>query len=322
MKLKLSKLLLFLVVPTVLLSQTSSNERLMEMKNCFNLGLHEKGLEIASELMSRNEFKDVREETVFFIAEYHFIISLVQNDIADKSTNANRAYTYYIVYKNDYPNSKYSAQVDKRITTLNSTASYWAILRNLFDYYFTEASIVENSITFTNNLFSVSPPYPYNFFFEGDNQENAIQILERYYDDIIVNHPEFEIYGYYWKIISNLSVIDGINYFDDGLLKFNVDKIDLYEKDVNNKPVLTNKSRLFKHKIDGWLNYLKNKYPHDPITLDLNLIFAKIFMLKDDDDNIDMETKTHLEFVVQNELDKTHPRYMLAKEFLLNNKFK
>jgi hypothetical protein len=39
------------------------------------------------------------------------------------------------------------------------------------------------------------------------------------------------------------------------------------------------------------------------------------------DDKFDSETKEHLVFVVQNELDKTHPRYLLAKEFLLNNEF-
>jgi hypothetical protein len=63
------------------------------------------------------------------------------------------------------------------------------------------------------------------------------------------------------------------------------------------------------------------KYPHSSITLNLNLIYAKVFMYKDGD-TFDSDTKKHLEFVVQNELDKTHPRYMLAKEFLLNNKFK
>jgi len=68
------------------------------------------------------------------------------------------------------------------------------------------------------------------------------------------------------------------------------------------------------------LNFLNGKYPHNPITLDLNLIFAKIFMDKDGD-TIDLETKSRLEFVVQNKLNKTNPRYMLAKEFLLNNKF-
>ena len=63
------------------------------------------------------------------------------------------------------------------------------------------------------------------------------------------------------------------------------------------------------------------KYPNNPITLNLNLVFAHIFMQKEDD-KIDSSTKKRLEFVVQNELDKTNPRYLLAKEFLLNNQFK
>lgn len=319
MKLKLYNVALLFLFPFVIYSQSSA-ERLLEMKNSLNLGLQEKGLVIAAELMSRNEYKDVREETVFFIAEYHFINSFFQNVSKDESDNANRAYTYYLVYKNDYPNSKYSATVEKRLTTLNSTYSQLAILKNLFDYLYTEASIVENSIDFTNNLFKVTPPYPYNFFFEGENADSAIIILDRYYDDIIVNHPEFEIYGYYWKIISNLSLLRGVDFFSDGLMKFDVSKISF--KVDNNKFSDSEKFINHRTKLYNWLDYLIKKYPNNSITLDLNLIFAKIFLLKDSNDNFSLNTKKHLEFVVQNELDKTHPRYMLAKEFLLNNKFK
>jgi len=318
MKLKLYSVALLFFFPFVIYSQ-SSTERLLEMKNSLNLGLQEKGLVIAAELMSRNEYKDVREETVFFIAEYHFINSFVQTESKDESNNANRAYTYYLVYKNDYPNSKYSSIVEKRLTTLSSTFSQLAILKNLFDYYFTEASIVENSIDFTNNLYTVNTPNPYHFFFEGKNETNAIKILERYYDDIIVNHPEFEIYGYYWKIVSNLSAINGYDFFSDGIMKFDIEKINIKSKDYYSDE--KEKGIALKDKVYGWLDFINGKYPNNPITLNLNLVFAKIFMLKDGD-TIDLKTKTHLEFVVQNELDKTHPRYMLAKEFLLNNKFK
>jgi hypothetical protein len=66
MKQKLFKYILFLFIPITLLCQNSANERLNEMKNSFALGLQNKGLEIASELMSRDEFKDVREDVFFF----------------------------------------------------------------------------------------------------------------------------------------------------------------------------------------------------------------------------------------------------------------
>ena len=224
MKKNLLSFLFFLIIPLSTYSQVSSNERLLEMKNSFTLGLQDKGLEIAAELMSRNEYKDVREETVFYIAEYNFINSLVQPELKDKIHYANVAYTYYLTYKNDYSNSKYSSLVDKRVKTLISTSNQIGILRNLFDYYSNEAALVESEINFTNELFTIKTPYPYQFFFESDDDISSIKILERYYDDIIVNHPEFEIYGYYWKIISSLSIIKGVDYFKDGIMKFNVDK--------------------------------------------------------------------------------------------------
>lgn len=321
MKLKLSKLVFFLLIPATLFSQNSSTERLAEMKNSFALGLYDKGLEIASELMSRSEYTSVRSETVFFIAEYHFKASLISTDPIDKINNANISYTYYLVYKNDYPNTKYSTIVEKRITQLKSASTEAGILSDLFEYYYTEASVVENNIWFTSKLFTVYRPYPYLFFFQNDDKAtNAIQVLERYYDDIIINHPDFEIYGYYWKIISNLSILTGIDYFKDGMMTFNVEKVN-YKNEFNNDIWQSDKLTELKEKILKWILYLNNKYPHHSTTLDLNLIFVNIFMVKDDD-TYDNDTKTHLEFVVQNELDKTHPRYMLAKEFLLNNKFK
>ena len=70
------------------------------------------------------------------------------------------------------------------------------------------------------------------------------------------------------------------------------------------------------------LKYLSEKYPHHPRTLNLHLIMSRIFMRKYRDGKFDSKTRRHLEFVVQNELDKTHPRYLLVKEFLLSNKFR
>lgn len=321
MKLKLYKIVLFLVIPAVLFSQSSSSESLSEMKNSFALGLYEKGLGIASELMSRSEHQTVRAEAVFFIAEYHFNRALMLNELEDKSLNANISFTYYLVYKNDYPKSEYSDIVEKRITQLKSASADFGILKDLFDYYYTEASIVDNNIWFTRNLFNVYTPSPYLFFFKNDDDNlDAIQVLERYYDDIIVNHPDFEVYGYYWKILSNLSILTGINYFKDGMMTFKVEKV-FYRNEFNQIVLDSDEVIALREKILKWVLYLNNKYPHHSTTLELNLIFVNIFMEKDGD-KYDNRTKTHLEFVVQNELDKTHPRYMLAKEFLLNNKFK
>ena len=68
-----------LTAATTIYSQSTSSSKYLEMKNSFILGLGEKGLEIASELLSMPEYSDVREETVFYIAEY-FLISGIGTD--------------------------------------------------------------------------------------------------------------------------------------------------------------------------------------------------------------------------------------------------
>lgn len=68
------------------------------------------------------------------------------------------------------------------------------------------------------------------------------------------------------------------------------------------------------------MNEINIKYPHHPITLNLHLILAKVFLSKSSG-KFSNEVKQHLEYVTKNELDQTNPRYLLAREFLLNNKF-
>ena len=313
--------LLLLLNPIALNAQTTSAEKFTELKNYFILGLTDKGLELGVELISLKENASVREDALFYLADYFFIDALgnVNKIIIRKDVNI--AYTYYLQYLNDYPNSKYSDIVKSRLTTLKSYFQSDIILRNYNNYLMNEIAIVSSRIEFINQLFNFVIPNPYQFFFENDKNYNPNVVISRYFDDIIVNHPEFEIYAYYYKILAELSKLENVNFVKDGLLNFDINKIKLYASiDENNIRGYNIEGYRVKSTVNKMLDTLDIKYPHHPITLNLHLIFAKIFMKKISG-KIDAETKKHLEYVVQNELDKNSGRYMLAKEFLLDNKF-
>lgn len=306
-KLNLIIILLFVVQ---IYPQTIGEQKLLEMKNSFILGLTEKGFEIGAELMSRNEYADVREDATFYIAEFFFTLA----SLSEEHTNyPSKAYTYYLVLQKDYPSSKYANTIIKRINTLITFFQNSALFGNLFDIGQNEATIVEKKLKFMEKLYTFNFPDPYLVFLKGRDDIPTSEVLSRYCDEIIVNYPEFEIYATYYKIISNLSEYFRFDYVSDGLFKSkNLD---------SNKPL----GRDYVHKLglsfNDDLNKISINFPHHPLTLELHLIYAKIFMRKDGD-IIDKDTKAHLEFVIQNELDKTHPRYLLTREFLLNNQFK
>ncbi len=320
MKRKLLNLaiIFILTAATTIYSQSESSSKYLEMKNSFILGLGEKGLEIASELLSMPEYSDVREETVFYIAEFFLMSGIGTDEIG----YINKAYTYYIVYNNDYPHSIYSEIVNKRINTLESFYGDLIDFRNLNNLMENEAVIVGKKLSFTSELYSFFPPNPYLFFLNNEGEQSSLELLDRYFDEIIVNHPDFEIYGYYWKIISRLSKIEGLDFIRDGILEKDINEIILRKRgkfdDVDES--IEKEGHKLRREIEDILKNLSKEYPHHPITLNLHLIMSRIFMYVYDG-KIDLRTKGHLEFVVQNELDKTHPRYLLAKEFLLSNKF-
>jgi len=311
-------ILLFIVANTILIYPQSAGEtKFQEMKHCFFLGLSDKGIEIASELLSRPEYSDVREKTVFQIAELFFIIGVGKDDI----TNLSQAYTYYTIYNKDYPNSPYSDIVKKRITTLETYYGDLIAFRNLDAIIENEAEIVNKKLSFaTKTLFWFANPNIYKFFDYTDSEQSSIELLDRYFDEIIVNNPAFEIYAHYYKIIARLSKISNLDFVKDGEMVFNAERISIRYTPDSVPASLSTEAAAFHFELENMLNLLSNKYPHHALVLNLHLIYANLFMLKNNE-KIDSGTKKHLEFVVQNELDKTHPRYMLAKEFLLNNKF-
>jgi len=306
------KILSFIILWSVVqvYPQTVEEQKFLEMKNSFILGLTEKGFEIGAELMSRNEYVDVREDATFYIAEFFFTLA---SQIEVKIDYPNKAYTYYLVMQKEYPNSKYSNTVNKRINTLITFFQDNALFRNLFDLNQNEASFVAKKLEFTQTLYKFKFPNPYLVFSKGTDTTSTAEVLDRYYDEIIVNHPEFEIYASYYKIISKLSKYWGNDYISDGLFEYNSSVL----------AINSDEGLQLNETLNNDLDKLSLKYPHHPLTLELHLIFAKVFLDRNTyTEEINLETKKHLEYVIKNELDKTHPRYLLTREFLLNNKFK
>jgi len=321
---RFSVIAILLLIGTLSINaQQTGEEKYLAMKNAFVLGLVDKGLENALELMSYKEYSDYRERAIFYMAEYFFIASL--NGKGDFSL-ASKSYTYYLVLKNDFPSSQFIKTVDERLKYLTANFSYTAQFRNLLDQTENEASLVATKLLFAETLYSFKNPDPYSIFLEDNSKVSSSQILDRYFEEIITNHPEFEIYANYYKVISLLSQYEGVDYIESGLLDYDVTKYSLdlikleTEPDAFDKKISFQNAKKHKDVIDKVILDLSTKYTHHPITLNLHLIVAKVFINKKNG-KFSNEVKQHLEYVVKNELDKTNPRYLLAREFLLNNKF-
>jgi len=179
-KLNLIIILLFVVQ---VYPQTIGEQKFLEMKNSFILGLTEKGFEMGAELMSRKEYADVREDATFYIAEFFFTLASQSEENTDYSS---KAYTYYLVLQKEYPNSKYGNIVTKRINTLTAFFQDDALFRNLLDANQNEASIVKKKLEFTEKLFTINFPNPYLIFREGNLNISSSEVLSRYYDEIRV----------------------------------------------------------------------------------------------------------------------------------------
>lgn len=298
-------------------AQVTSQEKLEMMKNAMVLGQETRGLELGFELISLKEYKDVREESLFILAEYHFAKSFLIKDDKKVYPDISIAFNYYSKLMSDYPGGKLYAVAETRIGKLQSDATNAMILNNLFGEYYAEARIVRRNIELTHDLYKLRNFNNYAFLLKGNSSVDAITILERYYDDIVVNHPEFEMYGYYWKFLANLSKFEGFEFFIDGYLEFDVKKYNLFFDRRDKASEVFNET---KTKLNGWLSYLNSKYPSHPVTLELNMLMANI-LLTVNRNKTDSEIQKYFEFIVQNEKDKSHPRYLLSKDFLLNNKF-
>ena len=299
----------------VFINQVPAQNKFEEMRNALLLGLETKGLEICNDLISLNEYKEYRSQAIFYIAEYFLSKTFNENDDINF---VNKAYTFYSLYEKDYPNGDYIKIIKERKRFLENNFLIGLKFGIMLDSLYNEAMIVEKKLDFATALLKFGNPNIFVFFNESEFNRDSKEIVDKYFDEIIINYPEFEEYAYYYKILLKLSNFKEVDFVSEGILPFK--KKNYKSKAGFSNTPLTDADKKAKIDIYNDLRILDSKYPSHPLTLNLHLILSKVFMTVDGD-VIDAGTLRDLQFILNNDQDQTDIRYMLAKEFILNNKF-
>ena len=307
MKCKL--LLLIIVLPVLLIRAQDDINKYEEMQNAFILGLEEKGLGIGHQLISLPEFEGVRPDALFYLSEFFLDKALSADDGNEDIEKINIAYTLLKMYDADYPNGNKLEMVKRKISIIENEYRDFVLFGNLLDEYRSERRIVHNKIVFANKLLTFLIPNPFAFFGKTEQNQSGVDMTNKYFDDVIINHPRFKVFGYYYKIISLFGNFWGNDIVKDGWFE------------VKNQVIRnSDKGRENKAEIKRLVNEMSTQFPSHPLTLEIHLICAKEFMHKDWK-NIDNETLNHLRYILDNDEDKLSNRYLLVKEFILNNTF-
>ena len=106
--------LLFLL--SFLFSQELSFNESDKMLNAFVMGMDEKAMNIALEIISDEKYIDQREYVLFTLSEYFFHKAIKNDDF----NTAQRAYTFYTKFFREYPNSDKGTVAQLRINFLSS----------------------------------------------------------------------------------------------------------------------------------------------------------------------------------------------------------
>ncbi len=306
-------LLLIILGFAELNAQDTPQEKFDRMMNAYVLGMDEEMLSNCLDILSYDEYEDVHEDALWFIAEY-----FMSKGISIDSTDANiellsKALTFYNRYMNEYPNGEYIGVTRKRIDML---VSEYAISREFTDYLTTmyaERRIVGNLFYNTTFIVDIYQINPYAYFKDSEFNQSPQYIANKYFDEIIVNFPDYKVYGYYAKIIMNLDSI-----YPPQLVHSSLEEISyrFYDNSSSNSIVYNR----VKKRAESYLEILNAEFSSHPITLNLHLMFARVFFKKKRK-KINYETLSHLEYVLENEKNKLSLRYLFAKEFVSNNVF-
>jgi hypothetical protein len=278
------------------------------MINAFLLGLGNKGREIAHEILSDTRYSGVQAQTIFFIAE-KFLIDGIREDDYDAYT---RAYKFYSMLIDGFPESEYTGSAVHRKTYIETIVGSDRIYA-LFDYWYSaEVEIILSKLDVAGLFLKIHPPNPYEIFAESRYNQDGVTIMNKYLSDIMINHPFFEPFGYYQKILIQIDAFGDIETISEGIAPLDRKKVSMQVSAL----------RYNKQKNDVYLllDEMSDKYPSHPLTLDLHLLFGKLFMERSRG-RIDMQTLNHLQFVLENDPDQLSPRYLLAREFIENNSF-
>ena len=285
--------------------QSDVNQRFEEMQNAIILGLEDKALNIGHQLLSLPEYAAVKEKTLFFLGELFLNKALVEDNI----NRINSAYTILKMYEKEYPAGQYAQKIKQRINYIEETYQNLILFGNLTDEYNSERIIVSKKIEFAYDLLQFNIPNSLSFFMKTEQNQSGIDLTNKYFDDVIINNPRFKVFGYYNKILSLFGNYFGHPFISSKLFEL---KNQVYKE--------SGKGIEVRIKILDLLQDMSNQFPSHPLTLDLHLICAKEFMKKSGN-GFDPSTLYHLQFILDNDKDKLSARYLLVKEFVLNNKF-
>ena len=291
-------------------SEMSFNET-DKVYNAFLMGMDDKAQELALEIISDNKYLDQRENTLYMLSEYYFS-EAIKNDSFDI---AERAYAFYHIFLNDYPNSEKCELVLLRVNFLNTifkelqlTGEYLSKTYNAFQEIkklIGIASLYERSDDYKNKEIK-DPDDQFDLFIDT---KNPFQIADKYYDNIILNYPEFASYGYYFKIK---------NYLSNSHRWYSTDWMAEIGEDVG-----LNNYKLTIEIVYSMLQDVRNDFPNNEYILELHVMFASTIwnasresLRKKDKKNMAQKL---LQYVVENDKNKLGFRYNVVKEFIIRN---
>ena len=313
------------LIPLLLLvsignSQDLTFSKYNEMINAFVLGLDGKGIEIGHEIISKKEFESIREPSLVWLADFYFNNFLIDGELHFSA--AERSYTLYSMVLKDYPSSPLKEYVLTRMALIESFFYDLSVFGNKYSSSNHEMQTIRRKFQISDLYFksgNVDLAAKYEMLFDTDSKfSTAIA----YIDAIIVNHPEYEIYGYYQKIMLLLSVYDRW-YLKEVLSQSGIDEDRKIYPEV--KKVFS-PHNIIASEVLSYLEYLDKNYPSSQLTLEAHFMFSA-FIWNDIRNFKGLGSKSikhdivrkHLEYIMKNDPDKLGIRYILAKEFIIKN---
>jgi len=284
-----------------------------EMVNAFILGLDDKGLNIGQEIISLDEYKSIREKSLFFLAEYFFSMAISSDDENQGLQTSKRSYKLYSMFQTDYPDSEYSDIIKQRLYLLTSFYNSLNLYGELYSNLHTKALAVKRLYDIGSIYDNVETSNVHDLFELYKETNSKIKIAHKYYDELIINHPEFEVIGYYLKI---MSLLDNIT---------NWGELGFYKNIINTDqaPQAYYMRSSIENHVKRLITSLDENYPSHPYTLDVHLAYAMkgeteklAFNNKKEREKLVLE---NLEYIVSHDKNITGLRYIFAKEYIIKN---
>lgn len=302
-------LIIILLIPLSTHSQ-EPNEIYSKMVNSVYLGLYEDGMRYATRILSEDQFQSVKDSTLLFLGTYFYNRSLYSNK---DSLYSPRAYHFLNRLIKETDNENHKRIAEEKLKFLEDRRNN----RRLFLQQMNENAEVQSAVAVNlENLYDIFYLYNPSYSFIDWRKTKAYDVAMSICDRIINEYQQFEIYGYYYKILLLLSQFrDDIIYSRNEDKKIRTDYLDWeYNTGVDGEE---------KNKILSLLDYLNQNYPNESLTLELNLLIGQIYLEVIEDVSTNrrqtkeyIEGIKHLNFIIENEIDKNSFRYVIVKAIL------